>query len=300
MNKYKRIRAVGHREIEDLFNGEVIVQEKIDGSNFGFGLDYAGVLHCVSRTQDINLDNPEKSFAPAVEYIKSIQHLLPPGLVFRCEYLRGPKHNVLSYKRAPKNYLVLFEIDDVGPDTGVYSTRASTPFQLSVAGEQLGIETVPTYFLGIMLGSDLADSFNNRWSKYESLLGGPIEGVVVKNYNRFTADGNILAGKFVRAEFKESHSHLKCLEKSDPVCDIGAKLGGPARWAKAVQRLRDEGVLQNGPEDIPALMRRVQIDVEEEEAAAIKEALWTHFRKNVIGASSRGLPVWYKEKLAGG
>jgi hypothetical protein len=124
MKKYQKIRTIGHRDVESLFDAPfVIVQEKIDGSNFGFGRKHDGTVFCMSRTQDLDMDKPEKGFAPAVEHVKKIRDIIPRGFLFRCEFLRSAKHNVLAYGRAPHNHLVLFEVEYLDPLTGA-STQA--------------------------------------------------------------------------------------------------------------------------------------------------------------------------------
>jgi hypothetical protein len=295
MKKYPKVRSVGHREIQALFDGPVLIQEKIDGSNFGFGKTNDGKLIAVSRTQDLDFDRPEKMFAPALEYVKGISERIPLGRFFRCEYLSQPKHNVLEYSRIPTNHLVLFDIDLQADTTWFQSTNRARLLDLA---NELDIEPVQELWCGPAKLDEVRDAFNLKWSKQESQLGGPaMEGVVIKNYDRFTPDGSVLLGKWVRDEFKEQHRHVSLADKSDPVEVIGASYGGPARWQKALQRLEETGRSTNSPEDIGMLIGIARKDVEEECEDAIKEALWKHYRKNVVGAATKGLAEWYKGKL---
>lgn len=71
-----------------------------------------------------------------------------------------------------------------------------------------------------------------------------------------------------------------------------------ARWEKAVQHLRDDCKLWNAPQDIPALLEEVQADILREEGEQIKEELFEHFKKDIMRGVIRGLPQWYKAKLA--
>ena len=64
---YPKILALGHRFLQGIFEGPVVVQEKVDGSQFSFGLDAEGVLRCRSRGQEIDIEAPPQLFVPAVE-----------------------------------------------------------------------------------------------------------------------------------------------------------------------------------------------------------------------------------------
>jgi hypothetical protein len=72
----------------------------------------------------------------------------------------------------------------------------------------------------------------------------------------------------------------------------------PARWDKAVQHLRDAGTLEGSLRDIGYLIKEVGNDIfkecEDEILEDLKEWVMPHMRRLVI----RGLPEWYKEKLA--
>jgi len=48
---------------------------------------------------------------------------------------------------------------------------------------------------------------------------------------------------------------------------------------------------------MPQLIQRVRDDVEAEGVEAIKERLWKHYRKNILGATTKGLAEWYKGEL---
>ena len=62
IHSYPSIYAVGHKYLAELFNGPVVIEEKIDGSQFSFGV-YDGVLKIRSKGQEIFPDAPEKMFS---------------------------------------------------------------------------------------------------------------------------------------------------------------------------------------------------------------------------------------------
>jgi hypothetical protein len=294
MKKYPKVRTVGHRDIANLLVGEVVVQEKVDGSNFSFGTTREGKLFAWSRTQELDLDKPDGMFAAAVEHVKECAPALKRGVICRCEYLQKPKHNVLAYDRVPKNHLVLYEIENVDAQGNVIQITDRDSLELTAVG--LGIDVVPELWRG-EIGPDAFPNLVKNWHLTDSFLGGQkVEGVVIKNFHQTDerSGATYLVGKVVRPEFKEVHKHQVKLDKPDPVSIIGARCGGPARWQKAVQALTEKGELTGSMEDIPKLMRYVQLDVATEEEDDIKEA----YRKNVLGCTTKGLPEWWKQKLA--
>jgi hypothetical protein len=281
MKLFQKIRPIGHREITRLFDGPVIVQEKIDGSNFSFGRNDGGVFWW-SRTQDLRV-NPNGMFEPAVRHVQKLGNAIPKDLIFRCEFLAKPKHNVLPYDRVPKNHLVLFDIEGFDGSREVLLNCA----------EILEIEPVNELYRGLAMPPALQDFVESSSSQ----LGGRMEGVVVKNYSRWDEAGNILMGKFVAPDFKEAHRAKIKRDAGDPLFEIGARFGGPARWRKAVQRLRDEGRLKDGPEDIGALLAQIREDILAEHKEEIAEALLKKFQKQLFAGSTSGFVDWYKKEL---
>jgi hypothetical protein len=134
-----------------------------------------------------------------------------------------------------------------------------------------------------------------------SLLGGPREGLVFKNYSRFCADGTAMMGKWVSEAFKEVHNQE--WRKANPTQgDIKQQLidlfSSEGRWQKAIQHLREAGRLAGEPKDIGALVHEVQADFDAECKDSVKEFLWTYVKDSVHRGIVRGLPEWYKIQLA--
>ena len=140
LHSYPSVYAIGHGAIPNLFDGPVVVHEKVDGSQFSFGL-IDGELVCRSKSAQINMDAPEGMFVRAVETVKQLAPVLHPSWVYRCEYLNKPHHNVLTYARVPENNLIVYDIN-----TGLEEYL----FAIDVKREavQLGLETVPLLYIG--------------------------------------------------------------------------------------------------------------------------------------------------------
>lgn len=290
-HSYPSIYNLGHKAIEELLTVPVNVEEKVDGSQFSFGLDTEGI-RVRSRGAEMLPDAPEKMFQKAVDTVKELTPLLRPGWTYRAEYLMKPQHNTLVYSRTPAKYLIVF---DINPGHEAYLTYE----EKKAEAERLGLEVVPLIFSGML---DSLEKFRS-FLETESVLGGQkIEGVVVKplGYTLFGRDKKCLMGKFVSEAFKESHS-LAWKESNPNQGDILLKLGdsfnSQARWMKAIQHLKEQGKIEDSPRDIGMLIKEIPNDVEKECAEVIKEKLyewaWPHIRRMV----TRGFPEWYKEQL---
>ena len=64
-HSYPSIYNIGHRYVVDLLNEPVLIEEKIDGSQFSFGV-FDGELKCRSKGAQLNLVAPEKMFIKAI------------------------------------------------------------------------------------------------------------------------------------------------------------------------------------------------------------------------------------------
>lgn len=289
---FPKIFAIGSDYISHIFNEDVEITEKIDGSQFIFG-KIDGELYIRSKGAEISINNPQKMFIEGVDYIEDIAGLIPEGRVFYCEYLRKPKHNILAYDRIPSNHLVLFGVKYEGK-------FISSHKELSWYASDLGIDSIPLIYSGKVKSPDELFSYLER----DSYLGGKkIEGVVVKNYERpFLLGGQpipLMAGKYVSEEFKEVHrNNWKTENTPRGKFDVyKTQFNTEARWNKAVQRLSETGTLTNSPKDIGNLIKSVHVDVTEEEKENIKNFLWKEFGGEILRYSTRGLPEWYKKLL---
>lgn len=290
MNSYPKIYAIGHRAILDLFRDPVLVEEKIDGSQLSFGL-YDGELKIKSKGALLNLAAPEGMFQRAVDTCREIAPLLHPGWTYRGEYLSKPKHNVLCYERTPAKFIILFDIMREGAED--YLPRAEKEAEAA----RVGLEVVPVVFQGRVESVEMLRGLLDT----VSVLGKQkVEGVVCKNYSRFGIDGKPLMGKFVSEEFKETHAaEWKSENPSglDVVGLITQSLRTPARWAKAVQHLKEAGKLEQSPRDIGPLIAEVKRDIKEECRDEITERLLSWALPHILRGAAAGLPEWYKDRL---
>ncbi|MEM4134565.1 MAG: RNA ligase family protein [Candidatus Micrarchaeia archaeon] len=283
---YPKVYSLGHKAIKNIFSTPVLVEEKIDGSQFSFMINENGELFCRSKNVQLNLDNPDALFNKAVDIVKSIKDKLIPGWIYRAEYLQRPNHNVLKYSRVPSNHLIGFDIEVGLQEFANYDIKK---FEF----EQIGLECVPKLYEGEINSVDEIKSLLET----ESVLGGEkIEGIVIKNYNLFTDEKKIMIGKFVSERFKETAKEVwKAGE--NPVIALGKSLATEARWLKAVQHLAENGELEFSPRDIGKLMSEIINDTLEEEKDFIKDSLYSIFIKDIKREITRGFPEWYKNYL---
>lgn len=304
MRKYIKVQHLGDRLISDLLDGAVVMEEKVDGSQFRIRITQDGI-QCGSKGVDFTDAETDKNFKLGVEAANKnfVDITMPEGGVIDifAEYLQSPHHNTLSYERIPANHLMIFDVIQENRDGSLYFYPPAAKREFSL---KHGFEPIPTLFEGS--GTELTQEKINEVLKGTSALGKEsIEGVVIKNYNKFYDpikfpyyQGMFKAGKYVRAEFTERNK-TEWNAKKGGIEQLLESLTVPARWVKAVQHLKDSGQLAENMTDMCLLIPEITRDFEEEEKENIKDLLWGIYRKQIIHAVQRGFPEWYKQRLLG-
>ena len=296
---FPKIFAIGSKQTQGLFDGEIEITEKVDGSMIGFG-NINGELIIRSKGQRIYPETVDKMFKAGVEVIQNLfnERMLREGFIFYGEYLRANKHNVLVYDRAPRDHIALFGV--LGHQ-GVFE-----PYNgINAFADIMGLDVVPLLYKGhYPLQKDGENSLIADLMKKESFLGkSKIEGIVIKNYAKDLLIGNqvipILMGKYVSEEFKEVHNkNWKSENTGKGKWEVyKSQFCNTARWHKAIHFLRDAQQLEYDPRDIGKLLRRINEDIEEEEKENIKEWLWNNYGKEVLREAGKGFPMFYKNYL---
>jgi len=292
---FVKIYALGNKYIKTIFDDEVEITEKVDGSQFSFGL-ISDDLECHTKRTKMKLDHPEDQFIPAVRYVMEIADKLHPNWVYFGETLKRPKHNVIKYDRVPENHIAIFGILDLT------SHNYLSWEIMKLEADVLKVDVVPCLFRG-------RTDFENakKLISQVSFLGGAnIEGFVVKNYDRPTDVGGvvfpIMCGKLVHESFKEKHADLasRGASKRDSWEAFCEGYCNTNRWRKAVRHLADDGTLIGDPRDIGLLVREIHNDIIEEEKDEILEFLWKHHSPHLLKRTIQGFPDWYKDQLANG
>jgi hypothetical protein len=291
---FPKLFHLGDKTTAGIWEGEVEVTEKVDGSQFNFGV-VDGELKMRSKGAEVFLEDDNKMFDHAKTFAKSCfdRGVLGEGTIYHGEYLRVPRHNTLAYTRVPKGNFALYGI--TRPDGSLVSNYDHL-FGVSLI---LECDVVPLIYRGTMENDK---DILYGWLERESYLGGQkIEGFVVKNYAKQLWVGDrlfrLLGAKFVSEQFKEKH--VDGWKQSNPSAleQIGAMYKATARWQKMVHKLRDEGKLTNTPKDIGPILKAINTDLEEEEVENIKDMLWKLFAKDIKRIACGGFPEYYKQLL---
>lgn len=284
--------SLGHKYLKGFWKGTIYASEKIDGSQFSFGL-VEGELVCRSRRQQIDLDDAGMfKLALATARDLADQKMLVEGVTYRGEYLSKPKHNTMAYDRVPRGNIILFDIDEGDQDYVL-------PGLVTASAEAMDIEAVPV-LASYELKPELS-AVTNLLETESVLGGGKIEGVVLKNYELFGQDKKVLMAKVVSEVFREKHSKswkVRNPGQKDFVRTLTEGFATEARWMKAVQHLREAGELQDIPQDIPQVMREIVRDVEEDLREEVVDALYAHFWPQIRRGLTKGVAEWYKRLLA--
>lgn len=290
LHSYPSIFNLGHKAIKDLFNTDVLIEEKVDGSQFSFGV-IDGTLFMKSKGAVLYEPVTDKLFKDACEYVISIKDKLKEGWTYRGEVLCRPRHNALEYERTPKHNIIIFDIEQADQDF-------LCPEAKKVVADFMDLETVPVFFQGKIDNVEQLKSFFER----DSVLGkAKIEGMVFKNYNMYGPDKKVLMGKWVSEAFKEVHSaEWKSANpnKIDFFSQLVKGLKTDARWNKSIQHLREAGKITDTPQDIGPLLKEIQTDVRRELEDELKDRIFEYHWPTLARGIIAGFPEYYKLKLA--
>ncbi len=289
---YTKVSTIGSAYTENALVGEVIVQEKVDGSQFNFGINEDGEFVARSKSVNLHTDNEiPKMFQKGYGFVHGNKEIatLPKDTYLYCEYLEKPKHNTLKYERTPKNNIVLFD--------ALLGGKWATREELTELALKLDIDLIPELGRGTFTTDDVKNFTNN-----DSYLGGEkVEGVVIKNYGQIITLGGMmfpLFTKYVREEFKERHAlDWKDRTPKGNMESFIASFKSEARWQKAIIHFKEQGKLLNAPQDIGPLMKEIQEDIKAEDEQTIKDTIYKLFLEDIMRVSIQGFAQWYKDKL---
>jgi ATP-dependent RNA circularization protein (DNA/RNA ligase family) len=283
-------------QADGLLDGPVVIQEKIDGSQFSFG-NLNGELHARSKGVQIGIGgNCEGMFKKAYRAADLIFRTgtIPEGMVIRGETLDKPKHNTLAYSRVPTGNVIIF---DITPEDG--TERYLAPNEVRGLADKWGLECVPILFSGEVTAPEIKKLWETDWSQRESVLGGAkIEGVVIKNYSKVDGMGKLLCCKLVRDDFKEANTeNWKAQQPGSIIERLILSFNKEAIWEKAIQHARDDGKLLGEAKDIGYLIGTLKKDFHEEHSERIKKEIFKEFYSDIERRVMKGFPEFYKAQL---
>ncbi len=176
-------------EAAALLEGNVVVEEKLDGANLGVSMTEDGMLRFQNRGQYLQPPYTGQ-FQRLSGWIATHEHglfsRLSPGLIVFGEWCAA-RHSV-AYDHLP-DWLVVFDVYDRS-DQRFFSTG-----RRNALAARLGLAAVPDVWRGHTTLADLTRRLSAERSRYRA---GPIEGYVIRKEN---ADWLLARAKLVHPEF---------------------------------------------------------------------------------------------------
>lgn len=291
-------------------SGRLIIQEKMDGSNFTVYRD-PKTLELQFFNKGKLLSNKESGkgesqsvFERTCDALRNRQNLFWPGYIYHGEALRATRSCHIMYRRVPKFHWICYEImipsvitvvqepragDEADTVTSVTTYRCATPEEMTDILKDTGLEQAHIFYDSIRENEEsnklLAKIFLNI-NTLPSCLGNYAEGVVVKVLDRIKKDKvTPYRRKYVSDHMRER----KTIEGfSAPDCtveSIGDMFNVPARFRKAVQHLEEAGK-NITYETVTAEADR---DLEKEYKDEIMQMLWKRYWPIIKRAARKDL-----------
>lgn len=184
-------KVLDPREMGDLLDGELLVEEKVDGANLGFSVDEHGALRAQNRGTYLSLEHGHGQFKPLKRWLapratKLADRLFPDLMLFGewCYAVHS-----IRYTRLP-DWFLAFDVYD--RERGRFW---SAPRRDALA-EKLALAVVPRVGSGRFDLPELTALLGDS-----RLADGPAEGLYVR---REEGDHLAIRAKLVRREFVQA------------------------------------------------------------------------------------------------
>lgn len=306
MKSYNEMEQPYHREANGIFDGNIIIEEKVDGSQFRIMIDENGIITCASKNMQLGVDSMFKRGTDSAQKVfKGLKANEGDVITIFAEYLPKPKQGRISYERTPKDLFVVFDVH-MG---GIWLRRQ----QKEEFCFMWNVECIPLLMAVKLAPNTDKEEFERLIIKdllnTKSYLGhqpgfDKVEGVVVKNYDKLydvreghSCYGHFMCIKYVNEDFKEKR-HIKTPKAGNNLEALISSCTSEARWHKALQHCEERGDIKGTMADLGKLVPEAQKDLAEEEKETIKEELWTLFSKDILKGATSGMVIWYKKKLS--
>lgn len=265
VEKYQHIERLGHRAVQGILDGDVVVQEKIDGANLTVA--YKGDdLVVGSRSKAVGSDKTNcTGFRGAVEYC-----LMHDGIreAAKAWILRGEwlvRHSIVYPVEAMDKFYVF---DCQTYDGGYVSPDAYAP-HLS----RFGVLMVPEVYRG----ADVSAEKVSELAVGNSLLAPacPREGVVVKRYGWTNEFGGVVWAKVVSADFREKNSlHFQPTKRDGDELHVASRYVTQDLVLKTIHKVEDQRG-EVSVRNMAEILDRVYYDI-------VREELWDAVKKGDV------------------
>ena len=253
MKKYLDIERCKQKYAETFNVGEdIVVQEKIDGSNASIRYDEeSGTLKAFSRRLELNADNTLNGFWDYVQTLNlnTFKEILGSRYIVFGEWM-GAKHAI----KYPENVYGKFWMFDVwDTQTEQYlpyeETRSFYDKLIACGNEENKFNFVPVFYIGKF----------ESWEKTSELVGRTEvgaeptgEGIVIKRQNCLDSKSSRLPFyvKIVSEQFSEVHKSKKqkaidpeAIAKKEANLALAATIVTPQRVQKMIYKFIEDGLL---------------------------------------------------------
>lgn len=222
-------------------NDDIVIQEKVDGSNFSIRYDNENnIVRAYSRKTELNEQN---NLRGAYEWSQSlnvdlVKKVLGNNLVLFAEYL--VKHTVV-YPEERYNNVYCFDVYDTLQEKYLLQSEVKNIVS------QLGLTYAPDFYVGKFVSWEHCNSFVGKTD-----LGGEYgEGVVVKNQSRLNDTNTrlpyyikIVGEKFCEIkQTKHKPIDMEKLKINQIQEELVSSVVTEARVSKLLNKMVDEGLI---------------------------------------------------------
>lgn len=290
--------------------GRLIIQEKMDGSNFTVYRDPKTLeLHYFNKgklltNKESGKGESQSVFERTCDALRTRQNLFWPGYIYHGEALRATRACHIMYRQVPKFHWICYEImipsvvtavqqahsgDESDTVVNVTVHRCATPEEMTEILKDTGLEQAHIFYDSIWENEEsnkrLVKIFLNI-NTLPSCLGNYAEGVVVKVLDRIKKDKvTPYRRKYVSDHMREHKTIEGVIAPDCTVESIEDMFNVPARFRKAVQHLEEDGK-NITYETVTAEADR---DLEKECKHEIMEMLWKRYWPIIKRAARKDL-----------
>ena len=292
-NDTENVRDVMQQWLNNQCAGRLIVQEKVDGSNFTVFRDPSTLeLAFFNKGKLLTLEKQSNStFARTCEILRTRQDLFRPGYIYHGEAMRAARANHIMYRRIPKYHWMCYEIMVPLAD-GTYVH--ATPHEMTEILAGTGIEQVHMYYDSMRAADDLDASLDRLAGIFlnvdalHSSLGNVAEGFVVKVLTAQRKGKTVpYRAKYVSKHMRERKVVEGMISPDYTLEAIGDVFNTAARHRKALQHLQERG------EEVTyaALVREADADLLIEHGQEIADMLMQRYFPVIRKAARKDLPA---------
>lgn len=281
--KYLKIHSLGSPETEGILDEVVVVESKIDGSNFRVRyLPEENKLIFGSRNNELSNDTDEEQWIAIKSYKKAFK-----------EHKESFIPNVIYFSESMQKHTISY-------DSGIPDTIGYDIFDLErnefwdwkaakQAFENIGIPFINVHYEGLL--KDITKEQLNEYIKQSPYRKEGDEGIVIKCYKKLNPYGRPLFAKIVDLIFKEKNKTVfkgetPKVKTNDE--DIVEEYFTKGRFIKAINHFKDDNEIID-MSLMPKLFKYISEDILSENILEImKEYNSMDFKKfnNIVAGKS--------------